>query len=351
MGPFLRRYGGHIRRNYPRLARHGYLAGLGAAAGYARKRPVVTRPKNPLATKNPTKVVYKKKLNQGVHENRAGSSSVFNYGYRPKPKIFYKLEKTLPNLYYIKNNNGIIASTSAGLQAVGLVGTCFQDYDMTYLYNNALTQQYGTATPTGYKTLKLFLKRCSSEIMFNNQADDQCKLILYDCIARRDSYDITSPVYAFQNGLADEVTTGTSTGAYLIPGANPFSSDMFTSFYNVKKITHVDLAPGQMHTHRVEWHPNRMIPGEVVYRSSISAMKNLTCFTMAVLIGAPIANISGGTTCAASKVLWFNKKQYDFTYIANDMTTVNQQSAATTNTSGVIMNEITGTTAPFLIVT
>ena len=46
-------------------------------------------------------------------------------------------------------------------------------------------------------------------------------------------------------------------------GVVPFTSNLFTSFFKVCKVTHMLLAEGQTHVHRVNFKPNKYMFKEI----------------------------------------------------------------------------------------
>ena len=46
-------------------------------------------------------------------------------------------------------------------------------------------------------------------------------------------------------------------------GVLPFSSRLFTMYHNICKVTHVIMAEGQTHVHRIKFSPNQVLNKEL----------------------------------------------------------------------------------------
>lgn len=306
--------------------------------------------KKRVATRSFTQV-KRRRLNQGVHETRAGSESTFFLKYRPSK--MGKLTGKMSKLDYTINGGSII-TTTAGLQAVVDVSYYFDANDCGAMMTQALTQQYGGATPTGYKTERILLKSVTAEIGYNNNTNDQVRIILFDITPRRDIYntsgDADSPSASWKNGLGDEISGGSSV-AHLTVGAMPFNSEKFTHFFKVNKITHIELAPGQTHYHRITFSPNKILTNEALQQGNQRFFQGLSLAHMHVSYGAPTLDGPGtGVTTQQVKVLMSSKKTYTYTYLPNNMTSVTQSNNFSTTANANIENMVTGNSGGFVVV-
>lgn len=128
------------------------------------------------------------------------------------------------------------------------------------------------------------------------------------------------PAEFFYRGIDD--LTG-STAYRNIMFVDPFMSRPFVEFFNVYKTTKVILAPGEYHTHRVHFAPNRLVNYREVspFTTQVEVpdvLERLTYMPMIRFHGAPvIAKASVGSdfaTYSACKLgmCWWSKVQFSF---------------------------------------
>lgn len=257
----------------------------------------------------------KKKLHQNVsNSGTSGSMSKFFYGKRRIPKAFSLTKKGLSRNYYV-NNGSVRLTGGVGVQSMYSPLIMFNYTDI-----NAINTRIAGSIPN---VNRYMLYSCSAELLLTNQDLGNVRLTLYDIIARRDmdsshSGQLTAPDYAWGNSYSDE---GASNSDNLVIGSTPFSSDLFTQYFKVLKITHLDMSQGQTHTHRVHFAPNRIVDQEYIRYSPMN-YKGLTCFTMIVQHGMPSndsatkTSVSTGQT--AIDMVW--RKQYKYSWIADSDT-------------------------------
>jgi len=294
------------------------MAGLALAAKY--RRTGTTGSKNldyvgKYAAKAGTKVgkYIKKRRTASLHQKAlpnipghgaGGTFSAFNMR-RPLTKWQVGLKKNAASNFVYAN--GAQRLTSAiGVQAVSLLSN-------TYLNTDILNQFSSTNL-----TCKTIIESCTENSIIRNQNNNDCYLILYDVVARRDQYQgsESSPFQTWFNGNFD---AGASGMIYQV-GTTPFSSPQFTQYFKVVKVTHIILPAGGTHEHRVHYEPNRMINREVAAISGY--IRNLTHFTMAVQYGAPDNDNTTQTTVSigTSTLDVVQTKQYKYTYVADAVT-------------------------------
>lgn len=288
--------------------------------------------KTPLTSKLATRTLTatKKKLNQGVHESRAGSDSFFFLSH--KPSRIGKFTGKMSKISRTVNSNAIVTST-AGRQTITDIGSCFGYTDTQNMMNQAIVQQYGSSTPTGYKTERILYKSALCEYTYTNSTNAVARLLLFDIIPRTDIYntagDANSPKNSWDDGINDEIAGGGANNSQFV-GSMPFASEKFCHFFNIKKITTVNLAPGQMHVHRVKYSPNKILTNELLSQGNVVYFKGLSLNHMMVQYGQPVLDNSGGVTTEATKILCVSKWSYEFTFLPNNMTTT-----VITNTLGL----------------
>lgn len=283
---------------------HNTLAAAYAAGNFLKRqasRPSVPKPLTP-----------KPKLRQRASANGPGGTrSKFFYGKRKLPRAFRLTYKAIAKNYKQLNGATRLAG-SVGVQTPSVLLTMFNQTDL-----NSINSQLNS----GNHTNRILYDSCSANIYLTNQDQGTVMFELYDCIARRDlsTSNVADPVTAWQNSYADENGANTD---YKFVGATPFSSDLFTQFFRVKKITHVILSQGQVHQHQVHYYPRRLIDAEYTQYMGNGA-KGLTCFTFIVARGAPYNDNTTKTTVSTGQVSLdiVYQKQYKYTYLSDPTTT------------------------------
>lgn len=279
-----------------------------------------------------TKLTQRAKAEIGTH---GGTYSNYYYQSRKAPIIYLKLSKTLSKNYYTINGASRITS-SVGQQQANTLNTIF-GYNDVY----AISQKIAIN-----QTNKFLLQSCSSELIMTNQDAGNVNVTIYDILARRDlstSANIAFPDVAWARSYGDE---GAVDANWNIPGATPFSADLFTQYFKVVKITHITMGQGQCHTHRIKFSPNKQIDGEYI-KYNTNGFKGLTCHQMVVQHGLPYNDVTTKTqvSLGSTAIDYVFKKQYQFTWINDQDTTYSTtQSLPTSFTVNEdIMNEATGT--------
>lgn len=299
-----------------------------------------------IKNKSKTVTIRKKKLDQGVFEERGGSSSKFNHGTRAYPRTYYKLIKAMPRQYGYFNGQYTLDSTTPGLQAIatGPYGTCdFTDFNNMFVNAGKIANNSASTVVNNFNTQRLFVKRVTTNLNITNPENYQISLTIYDCICRRDGGgNVYYPNSAWAEGLNDE--TYASGGTYVTPnytvvGATPFESNLFCKFWKVQKITHTKLAGGQFHTHRGTWAPRRLVDNEMVQNGGNLCYKGLTTSILIVISGAPVTSTAGPVTTQRAKALITWDKTYDYGFISQNTTSMTQSNFFVTSPAPTIMNE------------
>nr|WAE42969.1 MAG: capsid protein [Cressdnaviricota sp.] len=290
----------YIKKN-PGKVKQGFWNTVGSATGLATG--LGARYNNRPKQKKP-------KLHQQVRQSgQGGSISTFNYGRRKMPRALACVYKSVARNYFATNGAGRKTATVGNQQA-------FDDLHMFDATDVGLI----TAKITANKTNRFYLLSCSAELLMTNQELSNCRYTIYDIIARRDINAAAndSPGTAWATSYADE---GGSNSDYQIVGSTPFSSDLFTQFFKVIKVTHGVLAQGQTHCHKIQFHPMRLIDGEYI-QSVTYGYKGLSCYTMVVYHGEPQNDSTTKTqvSTGASTLDIVYRKQYKYTWL-NDVDT------------------------------
>nr|WAE42139.1 MAG: capsid protein [Cressdnaviricota sp.] len=255
--------------------------------------------------RNKDKIKTKPKLNQkATPEGTGGFTSMYYYTPRKMPRAYAVLNKSLPKNYYVTNNSGRLVQTP-GLQAI----YCMSIANKTDI--NLISQKINTS-----QVNRFLMQQCSSEFVFTNQDAGNCRVWLYDIVARRDlatNANLVTPQAAFQNSLADE---GGANANWSIPGTTPFSSDLFTQYFKVCKITNIVMAQGQSHTHKVSFKTNKVMDGEYIQYEG-NGFKGLSHYVMMVVHGFPYNDSTTKTQVSTGNVAidFITKVQYKYTWI------------------------------------
>lgn len=253
------------------------------------------------------KSIHQRAVNVGT----GGSMSKFFYGKRKIPRRYASVYKALAK-NYVGVNTAQRITAGIGLQNAYTVMPMFNSGDVASISSKVANNN----------TNKIFLSSCSAEVMLTNQELANVRIYIYDIIARRDSQsnvNTQNPDTAWKNSYADE---GGANSNYSIVGSTPYSSDLFTQYFKVLKVTHLTLSQGQSHTHRVHYSPNRAIDGEYIQYNS-GSFKGLTCFTMIVLHGYPENDSTTKTQVSTGQcdVDVIIRKQYKYTWLNDQDTT------------------------------
>lgn len=316
--------GGHYPYAYPVPGSgQNFTRGPGKARSTAQKM-----------RKNKIVTLKKKKLRQKALMGPGGSYSKFFYGKRMLPKGYRASYRAMAKNYQQICNSARVTG-NVGVQTSAVLLTMFSQSDLNTI-NGHLN--------AGNKTNRILYDSCSANVHFTNQDQGNVIFEIYDVIARRDlsSANVADPVTAWGNSYADE--GGSNTDKNLV-GTTPFSSDLFTQYFRVKKITHVILSQGQSHQHHVHYYPRRLIDAEYTQYMQNGA-KGLTCFTIIVARGAPYNDTTTKTQVSTGQVALdvVITKQYKYSFISDTTTTwfTSNSLPASFTVSESVMNEGSG---------
>ena len=179
--------------------------------------------------------------------------------------------------------------------------------------SNALSQdldtQFGLISVS--RSTQVMFQSCSCELMLSNATNSNVKVQIYDIIARRDISATTGnylPDLAIQDSLADEgIVTKEQVGVL------PFSCKIFTQYFKICKVTHLIMAEGQTHVHRIKFTPNKVVNKELDIISSAN-LKGLTLYQLIICHGTPSDPNSNAVTTCNGKIEYVVKKQYSYKY-------------------------------------
>lgn len=284
--------------------------------------------------------------------NRSGSESAYNIKIKPNQLIKKVLEQMQASTY--TNNVGVVRSTaSAGTQDV---------FTFVPVYDPAdLGQCVGVATNTGTtaienQTTRIYMKSCHEEIAIQNSSNAVCRITLYDVISRRDCFADANghsamPDITWQDGIQHQQVSGGASTSYNTVGVRPYDSKAFNDWWKIKRITYLDLAPGQVHYHRVNYSIHKFVSQEWLGASGLAAGKGWSLGTMMVSYGEPCGDNSGGATTEKIRLNCVQTKTYHFSWVRENSSLSYQTNGLSTVTSGNIENLVTGASSAFAAVT
>lgn len=283
--------------------------------------------------------------------NRSGSESKYNVFRKPKGLIAKVANKLQDNTYQL-NTPSVIAQT-AGLQATAQVGTMFSHADLLACIANV--QADAPSSGTGNGTTKVYFKSCYSEVMLQNTTNAVVRVQLWNTLPKRDIYQDPSaatltPVQAWTEGLKIQ-TSGSVGNEIQYVGSRPTDAKLFNDYYRVGKVTYLDLAPGQVHYHRMHYKIDRFIALEMLNAANLYTLRGWALGTMIVAYGEPMADVAGtSTTTAPVRIHAIATANYHFSYIkSNSSYSTNANNLpASANTN--LENLVTGASAAFATV-
>lgn len=302
-GPSTGRYAPYARvggKVFRAGARHigkgaGALA-AGLAALVKRRKPnqkVLPVPRRPIEQK-------------AIQDGPGGSSSRFHHG---------KRQLTLPRSVLANMTKNHVLTNSVG-QITSVIGkqNIFST-DSLFTSTDILT----FAGITGGTNGRVICLDAALTLMITNAANTTAIIDIYDVIARRDVSNATIPNMA-QSWIQGDLDEGGAAGSYLVPGVTPFSSKSFTQMAVIKKKTHVILAQGETHTHKVFWAPNKAMDYGLVKYGTF--FKDLTCEQFVVVHGQLDDAVTGGgagtVSLSATKLNYMSTKEYNSSWIGDN---------------------------------
>jgi len=338
------------RTRYPRT--RGAAAGLSLAYAYKKYGTTGYRGFDALGAAttraaNAVKSAYKnyksKKKPASVHQNAKlqvpghGAGGTFTSVYMKKPltKWLQGMKKnTASNFSYV--NGAKRLSTASASQSYTTISSTFNATDLALLFQST------------NNTCRTLVESVTENNLYRNQSNNDCFLVIYDVIARRDLSSTTLdylPSSAWYDGAPD---TGMTSAATFYPGATPFAVPRFTQYFDVKKVSHIILPAGGCHNHRIHYEPNRMISREVIADNNQN-VKGLTMYSLAVIYGAPDNDLTAVNVTSGSAVIDFvQTKQYKWTYMTDAVTNNNYSNSLNVVPTEYVMQDESGTAQPVI---
>ena len=248
--------------------------------------------------------------------------SMCNYGTYKSPISRGVKMLTAPQ-EFSKNNGGGNVQSAVGLQ-----------YAFSYAwYDTSVLQSIEALSPSlPIKTSRVLHESVHGELLIANSAESTCTLCLYDVVARRDLHrdstgagGLASPTGAWSVGVNDQ---GGGANDWKTIGGLPLQSELFNQFYKVVKVTRIELNPGGILRHLVDFKPNTVVHNEVTY-SNDYGLRGLTCYTVGVMYGQPAhdsTTITSVSITAASLDI-VQSSRYRYRYLQESATNYTQSNS------------------------
>lgn len=163
----------------------------------------------------------------------------------------------------------------------------------------AATQNQANTTAL---TRKIMIKSVTTAYQLKNMTNSPVRVILYNCVLRRDQQTVTRPSTVWAQGVINEAIPLAGNANLLgpgVPGATPFQSEQFCQFFKVRKVTKFELHPGSVHVHRVTTRPAGLLSAE--YFNNFKGYRGLTSYVMAVVTGGITEDIAALTSVSTSQ--------------------------------------------------
>lgn len=148
-------------------------------------------------------------------------------------------------------------------------------------------------------TRKIMIKSMVTRYTMKNVTNIPIRIILYDCVSRRDGTLFTGPTAAWNQGITNEFVAipggaNQNTLTSRFPGSTPFQSQQFCQLYKVRRVTKFELHPGSVHVHIVSTKPGGLMSAE--YINNETFYKGLSTSVMAVITGGVVDDFGAGGT-------------------------------------------------------
>lgn len=156
----------------------------------------------------------------------------------------------------------------------------------------ATAANQGSAGNATALTRKILIEKVFTTYTFKNTTNVPLRMVLYDCVCRRDGTSTQTPLAAWQLGDTHEGvtypvgTTNANTQNVRFPGSTPFQSEQFCQYYKVRKVTKFELHPGSIHRHTMYTKPGGLMSAE--YINNFQEYKGLSSSLLAVVTGGVV---------------------------------------------------------------
>jgi len=245
-----------------RVANHNYRTNRGPPGGESSSG---------FASGSKTQPVVAGPAREGRIENMGEPGQYSEYvGKYHKPYVNKSVLSTLAPQSYV---------TSSASQLLSAVGK--QNFSTPLVMGG--TTDYQNILGSASKIARIILTDAIGELYFANAELGNCRVTIYDCIARRDlpsAATFIAPAATWTQGSTDAGSIDTT-----IIGSTPWDNDLFNMAWKVVQRTEILLAGGTCHRHRVVIRPNKVVNGPAGFY--FDGYKGVTYGCIVVLSGQP----------------------------------------------------------------
>lgn len=273
----------------------------------------------------------------------SNGSSISKY-YEPAGySRFTKYYRVSPQQYFQFDSTQQI-TTTVGQQSYTYFGV-FTKTDLTTMAS--FVDDNGTTTTPAKRFM---LNNCTEKVTMTNMSSANSYVDIYEWKCRRETS--SNPLLAWDTGSAHELITGASTGVAADGtkniGTNPFQSNYFCCRYLIKRVLHLELAPGRTHMHISKYPINQYFNYDAFdVTESDEFQENLTRGIMVVAWGgaSQIVGTPGttGVTTADIKIDLIRTATYTFRYLYPSSTKYILKDVLQQTGSVQVMDEATDT--------
>lgn len=196
------------------------------------------------------------------------------------------------------------ASGSASDSVAGFDGAYFLDLNTTNqgdLYN-VFKDAHGLATSGDYDNYRVYLKSAYTDFMVSNtNSTHTAEVDIYECIARRDSTDTSTPGDMWTNYFNDLDAVGTVTKAH--PSMTPYLVPNFVRSWKIIRSTKYLIEPGKTVSMNMASRLNKVMTG-LKLANSVTVVKNLTRMFFFRVRGAAKDVTATGTNPSSGLTAW-----------------------------------------------
>lgn len=227
--------------------RPGVRSGAPIRQGRRVRRRIASR--GYTAVKQKRRSLFKKAMKNGDNS----SVSTLTWGNRRMNSHTNTLFKKVTSMQTESYHSSTSRLSVFGQQAVYDAAVGLQNSQLLAMF----TKANGGVAGTLQNEVSMFIRYLKRRIVFRNQSNSVGKLTLYDLVCRRQPVSPTTndPIECFIKGYSDLGLPN----QHLQVGITPFKSAEFKRYWKVKRVTIIDMEPGQQHEHVVVHHVNRFI--------------------------------------------------------------------------------------------
>jgi len=212
---------------------------------------------------------------------------------KPLNKIYKKIGRPIVDMYEKK----ISAIADANRQGAIDWNICPKNELQVAMQNTNLV--LATPSATQLPASEFFLESIEGKLNITNPTNLPVRVDIYDIMSSfmsctSSNYSFYSPLTCWANGLSNQGLIGTNTQIETRLGSKPYDSDIFNTYYKVRKFTSIIIPFGRTHVHRFNFKINQLMKN-VYLNNLFNNVPNITYNPMIVFQGLP-GSVSNGTT-------------------------------------------------------